>query len=65
MFLSSILFLTDVWQWSILKAGWRVAPGPLMVAVLAPFMGRLAARIGQRPLLLAGAWSTRWERGAS
>jgi EmrB/QacA subfamily drug resistance transporter len=54
MFLSSILFLTDVWQWSILKAGFGVAPGPLMVAVLAPFMGRLAARIGQRPLLLAG-----------
>jgi EmrB/QacA subfamily drug resistance transporter len=54
MFLSSILFLTDVWQWSILKAGFGVAPGPLMVAVLAPFMGRLAARIGQRPMLLAG-----------
>jgi EmrB/QacA subfamily drug resistance transporter len=54
MFLSSILFLTDVWQWSILKAGFGVAPGPLMVAVLAPFMGRLAARIGQRPLLVAG-----------
>jgi EmrB/QacA subfamily drug resistance transporter len=54
MFLSSILFLTDVWQWSILKAGFAVAPGPLMVAVLAPFMGRLAARIGQQPLLLAG-----------
>jgi MFS family permease len=54
MFLSSILFLTEVWQWSILKAGFGVAPGPLMVAVLAPFMGRLAARIGQQPLLLAG-----------
>lgn len=54
MFLSSILFLTTVWQWSILKAGLGVAPGPLMVAVLAPFMGRLAARIGQRPLLLVG-----------
>jgi MFS family permease len=54
MFLSSILFLTDVWQWSIVKAGFGVAPGPLMVAVLAPFMGRLAARIGQQPLLLAG-----------
>lgn len=54
MFLSSILFLTDVWQWSILKAGFGVAPGPLMVAVLAPFMGRFAARIGQRPLLMTG-----------
>lgn len=54
MFLSSILFLTTVWQWSILKAGLGVAPGPLLVAVLAPFMGRLAARIGQRPLLLLG-----------
>ncbi|TVR23157.1 MAG: DHA2 family efflux MFS transporter permease subunit [Ilumatobacter sp.] len=54
MFLSSILFLTNVWQWSILRAGLGVAPGPLMVAVLAPFMGRWAAKIGQRPLLIAG-----------
>jgi len=54
MFLSSILFLTSVWNWSILRAGFGVAPGPLLVAVLAPQMGRLAARIGQRPLLLAG-----------
>jgi EmrB/QacA subfamily drug resistance transporter len=54
MFLSSILFLTMVWNWSILRAGLGVAPGPLMVAVLAPFMGKLAARIGQRPLLIVG-----------
>ena len=54
MFLSSILFLTEVWGWSILKAGFGVAPGPLSVAVLAPFMGKLAVRVGQRPLLLAG-----------
>ena len=54
MFFSSILFLTDVWQYSILKAGLAVAPGPALVAVLAPFMGNLAGRIGQRPLLLAG-----------
>lgn len=54
MFLSSILFLTEVWGWSILQAGFGVAPGPLSVAVLAPFMGRLAVRVGQRPLLLAG-----------
>ncbi len=54
MFLSSILFLTGVWRWSILRAGFGVAPGPLLVAALAPQMGRLAARVGQRPLLLAG-----------
>jgi EmrB/QacA subfamily drug resistance transporter len=54
MFLSSILFLTELWGWSILQAGFGVAPGPLSVAVMAPFMGRLAVRIGQRPLLLTG-----------
>lgn len=57
MFLSSILFLTTVWEWSILKAGFGVAPGPLLVAVLAPFLGRLAGRVGQRPLLLIGGCS--------
>ena len=54
MFLSGILFLTNVWGWSILSAGFGVAPGPALVAVLAPRMGRLAARVGQRPLLIAG-----------
>ena len=54
MFLSSILFLTTVWGWSILAAGFGVAPGPLLVAMLAPFMGRLAGQVGQRPLLLLG-----------
>jgi EmrB/QacA subfamily drug resistance transporter len=54
MFLSSVLFLTSVWKWSILEAGFGVAPGPLLVAVLAPPFGKLAARIGQRPLIVAG-----------
>jgi EmrB/QacA subfamily drug resistance transporter len=54
MFLAGILFLTNVWRWSILSAGFGVAPGPALVAVLAPRMGRRAARIGQRPLLIAG-----------
>jgi hypothetical protein len=54
MFFSSILFLTQVWDYSILQAGLAVAPGPALVAVLAPFMGNLAGRIGQRPLLLGG-----------
>lgn len=54
MFLGSILFLTEVWGWSILKAGFGVAPGPALVAVLAPQLGSLAARVGQQPLIVAG-----------
>ncbi|MCC5947146.1 MAG: MFS transporter, partial [Nitriliruptoraceae bacterium] len=54
MFLASILFLTQVWGWTILQAGLGSAPGPLLVAALAPFLGRLAARVGQRPLILLG-----------
>ena len=54
LFLGSILFLTQVWDWSILRAGFGVAPGPIVVGIVAPRAGRLAARIGQRPILLAG-----------
>ena len=54
MFLSSFLFLTRVWGYSTLEAGLGITPGPLMVAVLAPNLGRLAAQIGQRPLLITG-----------
>jgi MFS family permease len=54
MFFGSILFLTDVWGWSIMQAGLAISPGPLVVAVTAPRFGRLAGRIGQRPLLLIG-----------
>ena len=54
LFLGSILFLTQVWGWSILSAGFGVAPGPLVVALVAPRAGKLAATIGQRPLVLVG-----------
>ena len=55
MFLASILFLTSVWGWTVLEAGFGVAPGPALVAILAPRLGSLAGRIGQRPILVAGA----------
>ncbi len=54
MFFGSILFLTEVWHWSILEAGFGVAPGPALVAFVAPRAGTLAGRIGQRPILVAG-----------
>jgi len=54
MFFGSILFLTNVWGWSTLRAGLGVSPGPLLVALTAPWFGRMAARTGQRPLLFVG-----------
>ncbi len=54
MFFGLILFLVSVWDWSILKAGFGVAPGAALAAVLAPRFGKLAGRIGQRPLVITG-----------
>ncbi len=54
LFFGLILFLVDVWDWSILRAGFAVAPGPLAAALLAPRFGTMAGRIGQRPLVVAG-----------
>ncbi len=62
MFLGNVLFLTRVWGYSILRAGLVVSLGPLVVAVTAPFFGKLAGRIGQRALLIPGALV--WGSGA-
>src|SRR3954469_5083891 len=54
MFLSNFLFMTQVWGYSLIQTGLGVTPGPLLVAILAPRFGRLAGRVGQRPLIIAG-----------
>jgi EmrB/QacA subfamily drug resistance transporter len=54
MLLGNILFLTEQWHYSILTAGLAVTPGPLVVAIVAGPAGRLASRIGFRPVLLTG-----------
>jgi len=54
MFLGNVLFFTEVWRYSILRAGLAISVGPLIVAVTAPLFGRLAGRIGQRALLIPG-----------
>jgi EmrB/QacA subfamily drug resistance transporter len=55
LLLSNVLFLTGVWGYSILEAGFAVTPGPLMAALTAPFAGRLSDRFGQRVVALPGA----------
>jgi EmrB/QacA subfamily drug resistance transporter len=54
MLLSSVLFLTRVWDESALTAGLMVSPGPLMAATFSVPAGMLAARLGQRAILLPG-----------
>ncbi|MEY2453140.1 MAG: hypothetical protein QOD92_2714 [Acidimicrobiaceae bacterium] len=54
MLLSNVLFLTTVWHYSTLRAGLAITPGPLVVAALSSTTGKLAARIGYRPVLVAG-----------
>ncbi len=54
MFFGYFFFLMQVWHYSLPKAGWAVTPGPLLVVPVAVTAGRLAARVGHRPLLVAG-----------
>jgi MFS family permease len=54
LLLASVLFLTEVWHYSVLQAGLAFAPGPLMVALLSGPAGTLAGRVGPRPLVLVG-----------
>lgn len=54
MLLANVLFLTTVWHYSTLAAGMAITPGPLLVAALSGPSGRLAARVGYAPVLVAG-----------
>jgi len=53
MLLAGVLFLTGVWDYSILKAGLALAPGPLMAAASAAPAGRLTPRFGEGQRLAA------------
>jgi NTE family protein len=55
LILGNVLFLTQIWGWSILTAGFAITPGPLMAALAAPFGGRLSDRYGRRPVAVPGA----------
>ena len=47
-------FLQRVWGWSVLKSGFAIAPGPVISAILSATNGRLADRIGNRPIVIIG-----------
>jgi len=47
-------FIQRTWGWSVLKTGFAIAPAPMISTIVSPFMGRLADRIGNGPILAAG-----------
>jgi EmrB/QacA subfamily drug resistance transporter len=55
MVLGGVLFLTGVWHESVLRAGFMIAPGPLLAGLCAFPGGLLGARYGQRAVGTAGA----------
>jgi EmrB/QacA subfamily drug resistance transporter len=63
MLLSNTVFLQTAWHYSILRAALGATPAPLVVVAAARPASWLAARIGPRPVLTAGAVS--WAAGAA
>lgn len=54
MFFGFFFFMTGIWHYTLPQAGLAITPGPLMVVPVAMLSGRIAARAGHRPLLIAG-----------
>lgn len=54
MLLTAVLWTQNVWGWSALRTGLAIAPGPLVVPIVAVLAGRLIARIGAGPVIAAG-----------
>ncbi|HEX8854817.1 MAG TPA: DHA2 family efflux MFS transporter permease subunit [Thermoleophilaceae bacterium] len=54
LLLCNVLFLTQVWHYSVLTAGVMLTPSPIMAAISAAVGGRLADRFGQRVIAVPG-----------
>jgi EmrB/QacA subfamily drug resistance transporter len=54
LILGNVLFLTQVWGYTVLQAGAATLPGPAMSTVVAGPAGRLADRFGHRAVIVPG-----------
>jgi EmrB/QacA subfamily drug resistance transporter len=55
MFFSFFFWMKNVWHYSQSLAGAAIMPGPLVVVPTAIIAGKLASKIGHRPLLITGS----------
>jgi EmrB/QacA subfamily drug resistance transporter len=55
MFFGFFFYMTQIWHYSLPRAGLAITPGPLLVVITAIISGRIAARVGHRPFLVGGA----------
>jgi EmrB/QacA subfamily drug resistance transporter len=54
MFFFTALYMQNILGYSAVQAGVRFLPSTLMIVLIAPIAGRLADRIGSRPLIVSG-----------
>ena len=54
MLLIQVLYLINVWQYSVIQAGLGITPAPLWAAIVAAAGGRLADKYGHRPIIAIG-----------
>lgn len=52
--LGNVLFLTTIWDYTVLQAGLAAMPGPALTAIVSGPAGRLADRFGQRVVAAPG-----------
>jgi len=56
-FLTTTLYLQELWGYSVLKTGFALSPGPIVATFVGMYSGRLAERTGYKILVVIGTAS--------